>query len=90
MSGAQGKAAIITGASAVIAEVDESALNKRLSQGWITEKITDMNVLIDRLKILRKSKETVAIGKKTESKNATKIQALGDALTHAAETAEAA
>ncbi len=40
--------------------------------------------------VVKLGKETVAIGKKTESKNATKIQALGEALTHAAENASAA
>ncbi len=40
--------------------------------------------------VIKLGKETVAIGKKTESKNATKIQALGEALSHAAETADAA
>ena len=35
MSGAQGKAATITGVFAVIAEVDINALRKRHAQGWI-------------------------------------------------------
>ena len=40
--------------------------------------------------VIKLGKETVAIGKKTESKNASKIQALGEALTYAAESASAA
>ena len=40
--------------------------------------------------VIKLGKETVAISKKTEGKNATKIQALGEALTHAAESANAA
>ena len=40
--------------------------------------------------IVKLGKETVTISKKTDSKNATKIQALGEALTHAAEEADAA
>ncbi len=40
--------------------------------------------------VIKLGKETVAIGKKTESKNASKIQALGNALGHAAESANAA
>lgn len=40
--------------------------------------------------MVKLGKETVAIGKKTESKNAAKIQALGEVLTHTAETASAA
>ncbi|KAH8091127.1 urocanate hydratase [Aureococcus anophagefferens] len=37
MSGAQPKAAVITGAVGVIAEVDEAALRKRHAQGWVDE-----------------------------------------------------
>ena len=40
--------------------------------------------------VIKLGKETVAIGKKVEGKNATKIQALGDALGHAADMASAA
>ncbi|WP_428391516.1 hypothetical protein [Lichenicoccus sp.] len=39
--------------------------------------------------VIKLGKETVAIGKKTDSKNASKIQALGEALGHSAETAAA-
>jgi len=35
MSGAQGKAAVIAGAASVIAEVDPSRIETRLSQGWV-------------------------------------------------------
>jgi urocanate hydratase len=35
MSGAQGKAAVIAGAASVIAEVDASRIQTRLSQGWV-------------------------------------------------------
>ncbi|MEN6476829.1 MAG: urocanate hydratase, partial [Rectinema sp.] len=35
MSGAQGKAAIIAGAASIIAEVDPSRVQTRLSQGWV-------------------------------------------------------
>ena len=38
--------------------------------------------------VLKLGKETVAIAGKSENKNAEKIKALGEALTHAAETAE--
>lgn len=37
MSGAQGKAAYIAGASSVIAEVDISRINTRYAQGWVTD-----------------------------------------------------
>ena len=39
--------------------------------------------------VVKLGKETVTISKKTESKNAAKIQALGEALTSAAEDASA-
>jgi len=35
MSGAQGKAAVIAGAASIIAEVDESRVETRKSQGWV-------------------------------------------------------
>jgi urocanate hydratase len=35
MSGAQGKAAMIAGAASIIAEVDESRISTRFSQGWV-------------------------------------------------------
>lgn len=40
--------------------------------------------------VIKLGKETVAIASKTEGKTGEKIKALGEALTHAAETAEAA
>ena len=40
MSGAQGKAAEIAGAAAIIAEVDMSRIETRYSQGWVS-KVTD-------------------------------------------------
>ena len=36
MSGAQGKAAVIAGAASIVAEVDESRVMTRLSQGWVS------------------------------------------------------
>ena len=38
MSGAQGKAAEIAGAAAIIAEVDESRIQTRFSQGWVSHR----------------------------------------------------
>lgn len=37
MSGAQGKAAVIAGAAAIIAEVDDSRVRTRHAQGWVGE-----------------------------------------------------
>jgi urocanate hydratase len=42
MSGAQPKAGDICGCISVTAEVIESALDKRIKQGWVKEKITDL------------------------------------------------
>ena len=38
MSGAQGKAAEIAGAASIIAEVDDSRIETRYSQGWVTHR----------------------------------------------------
>jgi len=62
MSGAQGKAGRICGCVSVIAEIDPAALNKRLTQGWIDERIEDLDQLIQRIKKARTNKEAVAIG----------------------------
>ncbi len=43
MSGAQGKAAEIAGAVAIIAEVDESRIDTRLNQGWVSEKTASLD-----------------------------------------------
>ena len=53
MSGAQGKASLIAGAIGVIAEIDPAALEKRFKQGWISEKITDLDACIERIKQAR-------------------------------------
>jgi len=56
MSGAQPKAAVITGAIAVIAEVNERELDKRIKQGWAMEKISDLDQCIKRIKSARSEK----------------------------------
>lgn len=53
MSGAQGKASLIAGAIGVIAEIDPAALEKRYKQGWISEKIDDLDQCIARIKQAR-------------------------------------
>jgi urocanate hydratase len=62
MSGAQPKAGYICGIIAVIAEIDPSALQKRFEQGWITEKVDNLDSLIIRIKRGRKEKIPVSIG----------------------------
>ena len=46
MSGAQGKAAEIAGAVAIIAEVDDSRIETRHSQGWVSEKSDDLEEVL--------------------------------------------
>lgn len=62
MSGAQGKASLIAGAIGVIAEIDPAALEKRFKQGWISEKISDLDACIARIKSARAEGKPLAIG----------------------------
>lgn len=50
MSGAQPKAAKIAGCISVVAEVNPKAIQKRLTQGWIDEVISDPITLVNRVK----------------------------------------
>ena len=43
MSGAQGKAAEIAGAVAIIAEVDDSRIDTRYTQGWVSERTDSLD-----------------------------------------------
>eukprot|EP00163_Fabomonas_tropica_P015198 TRINITY_DN2774_c0_g2_i2.p1 TRINITY_DN2774_c0_g2~~TRINITY_DN2774_c0_g2_i2.p1 ORF type:complete len:679 (-),score=171.51 TRINITY_DN2774_c0_g2_i2:100-2136(-) len=61
MSGAQGKAAVIAGAVAVVAEVSEEALMKRLTQGWIDERIDSLPECIARVRQARAARQPVSI-----------------------------
>ncbi|MDT8417373.1 MAG: urocanate hydratase [Lutibacter sp.] len=61
MSGAQPKAGNIAGCITVCAEVNPKITEIRLSQGWIDEKITDLNELAVRVKIAKENKEVVSI-----------------------------
>ena len=64
MSGAQGKASVISGAIGVIAEVDPSALHKRHEQGWVQYACEDIEECIDMIKKYRNEKpeDGVSIG----------------------------
>ena len=62
MSGAQGKAAVIAGAIAVIAEVNPAALHKRHAQGWVQEVETDLDRLLARVGRARTAEEALSIG----------------------------
>ena len=61
MSGAQPKAGNIAGCITVCAEVNPKMAQVRLDQGWIDEKITDINILVTRVKEAKENKETVSI-----------------------------
>ncbi|MDO9037982.1 MAG: urocanate hydratase [Lutibacter sp.] len=61
MSGAQPKAGNIAGCITVCAEVNPKITEIRLSQGWIDEKITDLNDLASRVKKAKENKEVVSI-----------------------------
>jgi urocanate hydratase len=61
MSGAQPKAGNIAGCITVCAEVNPKITQVRLDQGWIDEKITDLNELVSRVKQAKAEKETISI-----------------------------
>ncbi|BAO74898.1 urocanate hydratase [Winogradskyella sp. PG-2] len=61
MSGAQPKAGNIAGCITVCAEVNPKITQVRLDQGWIDEKITDLDKLVDRVNKAKTEKETVSI-----------------------------
>ncbi|TXE06911.1 urocanate hydratase [Gelidibacter salicanalis] len=61
MSGAQPKAGTIAGCITVCAEVNPKITQVRLDQGWIDEKISDLDELVLRVKKAKTDKETVSI-----------------------------
>ena len=61
MSGAQPKAGNIAGCITVCAEVNPKITQVRLDQGWIDEKITDLDLLIKRVKKAKADKEIISI-----------------------------
>ncbi len=61
MSGAQPKAGTIAGCITVCAEVNPKITEVRLSQGWIDEKITDLDALVSRVKKAKGQKEIISI-----------------------------
>ncbi|XP_057368974.1 urocanate hydratase-like [Daphnia carinata] len=62
MSGAQAKAATISGCVGIIAEVSYDALKKRYDQGWVLEMMDDVDRLVERVKTARLNKEVTSIG----------------------------
>ncbi len=61
MSGAQPKAGNIAGCITVCAEVNPKITQVRLDQGWIDEKITDLDELVIRVNKAQAKKETISI-----------------------------
>jgi len=61
MSGAQPKAAKISGIISVIAEVNPKAISIRYSQGWIDEVFSDIELVIKRVRQANKKNEVVSI-----------------------------
>ena len=61
MSGAQPKAANISGVVSVTAEVNPMASHKRHEQGWVDEIISDIDELVVRVKKAKSNKEVVSI-----------------------------
>lgn len=61
MSGAQPKAGNIAGVISVTAEVNPKAAKTRHEQGWVDEIISDLDLLVARVKKAQASKEVVSI-----------------------------
>ncbi|OUS00495.1 urocanate hydratase [Flavobacteriales bacterium 33_180_T64] len=61
MSGAQPKAGNIAGCITVCAEVNPKITQVRLDQGWIDEKITNLDNLVSRVNKAKAEKETISI-----------------------------
>ncbi len=61
MSGAQGKAAEIAGAVSIIAEVDESRIDTRYTQGWVSAKTDSLEEALRLAKEKLAAKEPCAI-----------------------------
>ncbi len=61
MSGAQPKAGNIAGCITVCAEVNPKITQVRLDQGWIDEKITDLDELVTRVNKAKAEKETISL-----------------------------
>jgi urocanate hydratase len=62
MSGAQAKAAVITGAICVIAECNHFAAEKRHQQGWLSEIYYDLDKLAKRIKTAKENNEAISLG----------------------------
>ncbi len=61
MSGAQPKASNIAGCISITAEINPKVTEIRYSQGWVDEKIDNLDILIKRVKKAKENKEVVSI-----------------------------
>jgi urocanate hydratase len=61
MSGAQPKAGNIAGCITVCAEVNPKITQIRFDQGWIDEKITDLDILVSRIQLAKEQQEVVSL-----------------------------
>ena len=61
MSGAQPKAAKISGVVSIVAEINPAAVQKRHAQGWVDEVHTDVNEVIDRAIAAQQAREAVSL-----------------------------
>ena len=61
MSGAQPKAAKISGVISVIAEINPKAIAVRHSQGWVDEVISDLGMLVSRVRQAKEMGEVVSL-----------------------------
>jgi urocanate hydratase len=61
MSGAQPKAAVISGMVGVIAEINPKALNIRFRQGWVNEVYDDLDKIINRMLVASKNNEAISL-----------------------------
>lgn len=61
MSGAQPKAGTIAGCVTVCAEVNPKITQIRHDQGWVHEIISDLDALVDRVRVAQENKEAVSL-----------------------------
>lgn len=61
MSGAQPKAAVISGAIGIVAEVNPKVVHTRHSQGWVDEVFQNLDELVARVRVAQTKKEAVSI-----------------------------
>lgn len=61
MSGAQGKAVMVSGGVGIIAEVDKSRIETRLEQGWIDESSSDLKYIVDKAIEYKNNNKSISI-----------------------------